>query len=194
LGSSEDANVDFDARVPVTTIVSQKIKPGLEEQFETWLHDVVLDAMAFEGHLGVNVIRPGPRSLEYTAVFRFRSPAALRGWLESDVRARRLREAEALCDGAATMQRLTGLETWFSLPDRPALAPPPRYKMAITSFIAVFPLGVVVPRVAAPLVEPMPPLARVLAESAMTIGLMTYVVMPALTRLLFRWLYPIRPN
>lgn len=180
----------FDEQVPVTMVINQRIKTGLAQKFEEWLHSIALDAMQFEGHLGVNVIRPSGGSREYATIFRFSTPAQLNLWLDSEVRARRLKEAEPLCDGGAVAQQWSGIETWFSLPDKPTIMPPPRYKMACVAFIAVVSLLLVIPRLAAPVLEPLPQLVRMVLVSATMVGLMTYVVMPLLTRLFYRWLYP----
>jgi hypothetical protein len=37
-------------------------------------------------------------------------------------------------------QVLTGLESWFTLPTQPGLPPPPRYKMALVTWVTIFPL------------------------------------------------------
>jgi antibiotic biosynthesis monooxygenase (ABM) superfamily enzyme len=148
--------------------------------------------MTFEGHLGVHVIRPGPGSRDYTTIFRFSTPKQLRAWLDSDLRARRLRESEDLFTDPSQVQELSGLEAWFTLPGRSTATPPPRYKMALTTFVAVFSLLMVIPRLLAPLIDPMPPLSRTLVVCATMVALLTYVVMPALTRALSGWLYPRR--
>jgi hypothetical protein len=46
--------------------------------------------------------------------------------------------------------------------------------------------------VSAPLVGGLPLVARLAVTTAVTVSLMTWVVMPRVTRLLHRWLYPDR--
>ncbi|HZH03597.1 MAG TPA: antibiotic biosynthesis monooxygenase [Myxococcaceae bacterium] len=182
----------FDEAVPVTVVVTRRVRPDLAPAFEAWLHGVAADAMRFEGHLGVHVIRPEPAASEYTAVFRFRTPAELRAWMESDLRARHFEEAERFWDGAGREERVSGLETWFTLPGQPAIRPPPRYKIAVVSFFAVYGLLLVVPPVLAPWATDLPPPVQMALTSAVMIALMTYGIMPMLTRLLSRWLYAAR--
>ncbi len=56
----------------------------------------------------------------------------------SDDRAMRLAEAESFWDGEARMRELHGMEAWLPAPGTAAMkAPPPRFKMAIVSFLAV---------------------------------------------------------
>jgi antibiotic biosynthesis monooxygenase (ABM) superfamily enzyme len=87
---------------------------------------------------------------------------------------------------------VTGLESWFTLPGRPGAPPPPPYKMALLTWITIFPLitGLVV--VLGPLLEDLPLVLRLGITTAVAVPLMTWVVMPRVTRLLRRWLYPNR--
>jgi antibiotic biosynthesis monooxygenase (ABM) superfamily enzyme len=181
----------FDQPVPVTMIVTRVVRPGHTETFEQWVHAVAADAMTFPGHLGVHVIRPGAGSNEYTAIFRFSTPKHLRAWLESDVRARRLREAEDLFAEQGHVQEVSGLEAWFALPSR-SVKPPPRYKMALLTLAAVFSLLWVIQSALAPLLDSLPRVARTLVVCATMVVLLTYVVLPALTHVLSGWLYPRR--
>ena len=178
--------------VPVSVVVTLRVKSGCENAFEQWLHDMATDAMNFEGHIGVNVIRPKPGSGEYTFIYRYRTSAQLKEWLDSEVRARRLAEVAPLCEGARDEQQLTGMETWFTLPDKPPpMKPPPRHKMAAMTLIAVFPIITVLNMFVVPHLSALPSLIRVLVVCISIVLLMTYLVMPLLTRLFFGWLYSV---
>ena len=84
---------------------------------------------------------------------------------------------------------LTGLESWFTLPTQPG-APPPRYKMAVLTWVTIFPLITLVVVVSAPLMGSLPLVLRLGVTTLVTVSLMTWVVMPRVTRLLRGWLYP----
>jgi len=175
----------------VTVCVAWKIRPGQERAFEEWLDGVGRAAAAFEGHQGLNVLRPaGAGSSEYVYIFRFDSYAHLRAWEESDERQRWVAKAQALTAAPARKQVMTGLEYWFTLPEAPGAPAPPRAKMATITLLAIYPLSLVLPAVLAPLLEPLPALLRSLLISALLIVLMTYVVMPRMTRLFAAWLFP----
>ena len=100
-----------------------------------------------------------------------------------------LQDADEISESGAHSQVRTGMETWFTLPDAPAPdAPPPRWKMALTTWIGLFPMVVVLGYLFRPLGMP-----RLLEQAVSTIiptVMLTWVVMPAFTRLLYRWLYP----
>jgi len=177
-------------RIPITLVVTRAVKRERTEEFERWLHGVAADAMRFEGHLGVHVVRPQDARNEYTTIVRFSGPVQLRAWLDSESRARRLREAKDFFAGDSQVQELHGAEVWLAL--RPAVVAPPRYKVAAVSFVGVFTLLMVVPWSLAPLLAPLPRLAQTFLACATMVTLLTYIVMPVLTRAASAWLYPHR--
>lgn len=178
---------------PVTTTVTRRVKPGHEASYERFLEDVIAAASQFPGHQGVEVFRPESASAgEYRVVYRFDTGEHLRAWLASDERTAWLERAEPHVIGPMRTQFLTGLETWFTLPGRPGDPPPPRYKMALLTWITIFPLITLVAIALGPLLEWAPLVARLAITSAVTVPIMTWLVMPRVTRLLRGWLYPHR--
>lgn len=87
---------------------------------------------------------------------------------------------------AIQTQVLTGLESWFTLATQPG------YKMAIVTWVTIFPLITLVMVASAPLLGRLPLVARLAVTTGVTVPLMIWVVMPRVTRLLHRWLYPDR--
>jgi antibiotic biosynthesis monooxygenase (ABM) superfamily enzyme len=136
-----DASVPDHADGPVTTTVTRRAKPGHEPFYEEFLEGIIAAATRFPGHLGVEVFRPESASAgEYRVVYRFDSGEHLRAWLDSAEHAAWLERAEPHVIGPMRTQLVTGLETWFTLPGQPAKAPPPPYKMALLTWITIFPL------------------------------------------------------
>ncbi len=181
------------ASAAVTVVVTRTARPGCAEALETWLHGVGAAAEAFSGHLGLTVLRGAtrPTGRDYTLIFRFATTAELEAWERSDVRADWLRRAEPLV-AASNLQRLTGLETWFTLPGGAVVSPPPRWKMALVSWCVAFPLVQALNLTLGPLLVPLPaPLRGALVGAAMVLA-MTYGLMPLATRLVSKWLYPKR--
>lgn len=62
--------------------------------------------------------------------------------------------------------------------------------MLLATFLGAYPLVVLLSAFVLPRVEGWPLLARAALLPVVVLSLMTYVVMPQLTRLLRRWLYP----
>ena len=178
---------------PVTAVASRRVKPGREREFEEWVHGIFAAANKFPGYLGSDVFRPsGPEDDEYTIVFRFDHESNLHAWEISQERQRWLDKSRPLLKEEEKVSILTGLETWFALPSKPAEPPPPRYKMALVTWIAVFPLISTIFFAFGPVLNQLPLLLRSLVLTVIMVTLMTYVVMPRMTRLFSFWLYPDR--
>lgn len=180
---------------PVTVLVARRAKRGREAAFEAHLEGVTA-AAGFPGHLGATIFPPrGPDDREYSILFRFDHQSNLRRWEESDERKAWLAKARELAEDEPRIRILTGLETWFTLPVGEAVIPPPPWKMALVSLVAIWPLTMLANSFIGPQLTALPIPLRTLILVAITIPIpmMTWVVMPRLTRLLRRWLYPAAP-
>jgi hypothetical protein len=189
-GSSEEGAAPPGSGGAVTTTVTRRVKPGHEAAYEEFLEGIIAAASRFPGHLGVELFRPAGPGAEYRIVYRFDSAAHLQAWLDSDEHAGWLERAEPHAAGPMRTQFLTGLESWFTLPADTGPPPPPPYKMALLTWITIFPLITAIVASTGPLLEGLPLAARLGITTALTVPLMTWVVMPRVTRLLRRWLYP----
>jgi antibiotic biosynthesis monooxygenase (ABM) superfamily enzyme len=175
---------------PVTAVASRRVKSGKEREFEEWVSGILDAAREFPGYLGSNVIRPrDDDDDEFQIVFKFDHASNLKRWEESDERHQWLSRVRPLVH-EENVRVLTGLETWFTLPSRPGEPAPPRYKMAVITWIAVFPLATAIFAVTQPLLGGLPVLLRTLVFTLVMVTTMTYVVMPRMTRLFSFWLYP----
>lgn len=175
----------------VTAIISHLVRPGREQGYEEWFRGIAADARKFKGHLGVSTIRPDDRAHpEYVVILKFDCYDNLKIWLESDARRYWLDRLQPLIEKPESIQTLTGLEIWFTLPKQPLKAPPPRYKMALVTWLGVFVTLAVLSRLLAPLLSRLPVLLNQLITTGLVVVCLTYVVMPRLTELFRRWLYP----
>jgi antibiotic biosynthesis monooxygenase (ABM) superfamily enzyme len=174
----------------VTTTVTRRVKPGHEAAYEEFLEGIIAAASRFPGHIGVEVFRPDAPGGEYRTVYRFDTAEHLRAWLGSAERAAWLERAERDAAGPMQSRYLTGLESWFTLPSRPGALPPPPWKMALLTWVTIFPLITGVVLALDPLLEGFALVSRLAITTAVTVPLMTWVVMPQITRLLRGWLYP----
>ncbi|MEM7760616.1 MAG: hypothetical protein AAF298_21160 [Cyanobacteria bacterium P01_A01_bin.40] len=178
---------------PVTVVISRRVKPGCNKAFEKFISGITASAMTFDGHLGTNVFRPNnPKNNEYKIIFKFDRASNLKIWEESECRRQWLARAESLRLEPARIRIITGLETWFTLPASEQIAPPPRFKMAAITLLALFPSIQLANLTLAPLLELLllPRLLRSLIITAILVLLMTYGLMPRMTKLFSQWLYP----
>jgi antibiotic biosynthesis monooxygenase (ABM) superfamily enzyme len=179
---------------PVTVLYSRRVKPGREAAFETWARGILAAARQFPGHLGASVL-DAPDSRERHILFSFADRKSLQAWLDSAERRYWLARVEELLETDRGLQQLTGLETWFKLPGSnvPTMKPPPRWKMWLVSLVAVYPLVLAFQASVVPRMARLPLPLRALLFPLVLLTLMTFVVMPMVTRLLRRWLGP-RPD
>jgi antibiotic biosynthesis monooxygenase (ABM) superfamily enzyme len=177
---------------PVTVMIARRVAPGREAEFFEWAQDIMNRARRWDGFLGGGILRPGRPGGEWHIVYRFADEASRKAWDESAERAEALARAEELMRETA-VHRISGLETWFELPGRTAPAPP-RWKMALTTIMAVFPLALLVNLLLLPRLGAWPLLLRTAVFVLVMTVSMTWLIMPRLTRLLRGWLYPEEPQ
>jgi len=178
---------------PVTVEVVQRVRKSKEREFEALLEQIISTASTFEGYLGSSVFRPSHQDdSEYRIVFKFDRLENLKRWEHSPVRQRFLTQAHTLTVDTGTFSIITGLETWFTLPAKPGMLPPPRYKMVLVSGLAIFGINQLLTVLPLDWLAQLPSVLRLLILVFLTTTLMTYVVMPRLTKLLAWWLYPKR--
>jgi len=189
----EDSRAGAGEDPPVTAVATRRVKAGREEEFEEWAAGILAAANGFRGYLGSEVLRPGdaPGDDEYRIVFRFDQASNTRAWEGSEERRRWLKRAKPLIH-EEKVNVLTGLETWFTRPSKPGEPAPPRYKMVAVTWLAVYPLITLILVLFGPLLGVLPMLPRTLVLTAVMVTLMTYVIMPRMTRLFSFWLYPNR--
>ncbi|MCX7888348.1 MAG: antibiotic biosynthesis monooxygenase [Rhodobacteraceae bacterium] len=176
---------------PVTVVVRRRVRPGREKDYEAWLGRLTRGAAGqFAGYLGAEFHRPAVPGGEYRSVFRFDSLDHLDAFERSDFRHRMLAEAAPFLLGDAVWERMTGLEFWFDPPPGTRVPQPSPHRMALVLIAVVFVLVLVLNLTLGPLMAGWPLALRVLLTVTIQVGLMTYVIMPRLTPMLARFIYP----
>ncbi|MET9320087.1 antibiotic biosynthesis monooxygenase [Streptomyces sp. NPDC003038] len=171
----------------VTLLIARQVEPGHEEAFETWAAGILNTAATFPDHLGYGFFRPATPGGPWFLVHRFRNQAAFQAWQDSPERARWFANCQGHRHSELARRELHGMETWFAKPGttRPA---PPRWKMAISSGLAIFPISLIGNAVLGPYLVDLHFVLRTAAFAVVFSTLMTYVAMPAVSRLLRPWL------
>jgi hypothetical protein len=188
---------------PVTVIVKRIAKKDRIKEFEEWLSGISKEVSRQEGSMGIDIIRPthntnsSKSKLEYIVIFRFNNYDNLAKWEKSPIRNEWLQKGRKLVEADPDVQKMTGLEFWFTpnfkdeYSSMIPLQPPPRYKMVIVTIpvISIL-LMTLVPQIhflTEMLSIPFP--IRLVIALTITVLLMTYVIMPFLTKLLKPWLF-----
>jgi antibiotic biosynthesis monooxygenase (ABM) superfamily enzyme len=128
-------------------VVTTRVKPGRESEFQAWEDSINAAAARFPGFLGNEVFAPvaGVQE-EWVVVVRFDSTEHLEGWRRSDVRQRLVDQAAQLWDEASVETISGGFPGWFasgaSTPGVPAF--PPEWKQAMIVLLALYPTVMVI--------------------------------------------------
>lgn len=160
---------------PVTVIVSRGPWPG--RAVAAWL-----------GYRGIEVIKPHPpEQQDYVVVLRFdteEQPVAWKQWDERREHLERLRPLHAEPERFV----VTDMEGWFAVPSPQAL-PPPRWKMALVIWSAIFLMIVVIDALFGDWLDGDPELAPDPADHGGDGLAHDLGIMPVVTRFLRGWLH-----
>lgn len=174
----------------VTVSVSRKVAAGQEKQYEEWISGISQAASRFPGHMGTNALRPCDATKgEYVIIYRFDNYQHANNWEQSEERAQWLDKVAPFVQGEETRKKVTGLEFWFDLPTISISQVPSKHKMALVLFVVVYVLVLSLSTILAPLIGEFPFWGKLLVVIPSQVILMTYFVMPRVTRLLKSWLY-----
>lgn len=171
----------------VTIVISRKIKPGCEKEYDDWLRRYLVLERKIPGYVGTTIImQTGTDSAVRHIIHKFRDKASLDAWENSDEALKQIEEANNY--STRYYERATGMETWFKLPNLKAIVAPPQWKMAIVTFIGAYCISSLVTLIFTYLRQS-PFLLNTIMTITLVLGL-TYFAMPILSRLLRGWLYP----
>ncbi|MEQ5816657.1 antibiotic biosynthesis monooxygenase [Marinobacter sp. NFXS11] len=184
--ASEQGSTD-----PLTVVVSRRVKKGNQEEFEALSSKMTERASRFPGYLGTAMFRPAsPDDPEYRIVFKFRDRESLAAWEASNERAELLEQIESLLVQPSEREVTSGIVTWFTLPGQNPVTPPPKWKMTLVSWLALYPAVTLVFVMFGDWLAQIPLFVRTLLVTAVVMILMSYVLMPRMTRWFAFWLFP----
>ncbi|MEM1366481.1 MAG: antibiotic biosynthesis monooxygenase [Cyanobacteria bacterium P01_H01_bin.15] len=174
----------------MTAVITHRVRPGRQQGYEQWLMGIAAAARNCTGHLGVNILRPQESAvLTYVIVLQFDTCTHLDDWLKSEVRRTWIERVQPLIQEQESIQVLTGLEGWFQLPSHFSNSVPKRYKQALLVWVGVVGISLGISPLMMLLSGFLPWLVVLAIRGAISVLLLSYVVMPRLTRWFKRWLF-----
>ena len=175
----------------VTVLVTRRIKAGQEVAFEKLMGQLMAAAAAFSGPLGGQLVRPSDQPDSepnlYHVVFAFDSEDHLQAWQNSPARALGLAAIEPLTEGQAQTHQVIGMA--HCLMTGGQQKPPPRWKVAVVSWVGIFPTVLLLSLLLGETLAALPLIVRVMSLTLMVVFIMTWIVAPQLTRWLKPWLH-----
>jgi len=172
---------------PIHVAITRRIKPGREQEFQTALKEFFARSLAESGVHGAAMLvpPPGSGSAEYGIIRSFANAAERDAFYASPLYLDWKKRVAPLSDGEPEARELHGLEAFFRQ-DSPSL--PPKWKMAIATYLGVVPVIMTLALTLGPLIRSWNFVLYNLVFNACVVVLLTWVVMPLITRALHGWL------
>jgi uncharacterized protein len=189
--ASQNVLVRQDEADEITVVVSHPVSPSDEDAFLAW-QDRVTDAeRGFDGFRGAELFRPvaGVQE-EWTALYRFDSDEHLDAWLESPQRQRLLDEGNRFKN--FSLKRISApFGSWFAAPaGEGGGEAPAQWKTALSVLVGLYPTVVLLTLAISEIWKKAELWESLLIGNILSVSLLTWVVMPIVTRALRFWLEP----
>jgi uncharacterized protein len=173
----------------ITVVVFRRVKLGREADYLAAMGEFIDATRLVDGHLGMQILLPASGSRDYTIIDRFADQMARDAFTASPDYRAWMKKLANMTEGDPRINELTGIEGWFAQGDEPTLSKPPKYKMAVATLLGVFPVTTALGVIFDPLIASWPLIPRNMVFSVLVVGVLTWLVMPLITRMLHAWLF-----
>lgn len=175
----------------VGLVISEIVRADRLNDYHEWSAGICEAARTAPGFRARQVIEPRDQSmLEYLIVLKFDTKENMDRWHESTECRTWLDRSEEFIEKRTHHHPGEGMEMWFSRPDTSSTAPP-FWKQVVLGVIAVYPSIILLRVITTPILGPfnLHPDLNLLISVILLSCLLTWPLMPWLSRLLGPWLY-----
>jgi antibiotic biosynthesis monooxygenase (ABM) superfamily enzyme len=167
---------------PIHIAITLRVRKTHVAEFQSALADFASRSLTEAGARGVQCLYPPPdsASTEYGIMRSFASAADRDAFYRTPLFKDWLARIEPMVEGESTRRQLHGLEAWFRDRKEPM---PPRWKMALLTWFAVWLASMLMRALLAPMLGPS--VSRVLEAGLVAAGvvvILTWVAMPFLVK------------
>jgi antibiotic biosynthesis monooxygenase (ABM) superfamily enzyme len=179
-------------------VIEYIVPAGQTADFQRWYARLVNAASQYDGFTRNDLCPPldcGDGVVKWYSIVHFDTPKQLKAWLDSDIRHRLLKEGQDEFLAYRYKSFTTGLEGWFSRQfsgDEQRGLGPPAWKQVMAVVMGLYPTLMVQTMVfsALGLFQSWSFPTALVVNNVVTSSLLSWVVMPRVSRLLRFWLRP----
>lgn len=189
-GTVDKISTDY---LPVITIVELMPQVPLEREAIEALHSMIHEASQFSGYQSAAIYKKvkDASAAEYAIILRFDSYRNLQLWNNSLIRKQKIASSKHFFAEVKPELALTGLEFWF-VNKQSGTSAPVKWKMMMVTVVIIFVMLNTVMPLLGQFLEyfGLTGVIRTLISIVLMVSMMTYLIMPAINALLYRWLFP----
>lgn len=185
---------DIDVRpAEASMVIVHHVPPLLADRFVELQEEITIAAKQAPGYVTTQVYPPAEAdSDQWVAVMTFADQASLDHWFESTERVRRVSKVVDEIGNFSIKKMPAGFGAWFARLDHDDKAAPvdqlPGWKMILVVLLALYPIVMITMIVVNPWLSGLGLAVTILFGNILSVTLLQWPLMPALTTVLRRWL------
>lgn len=172
-----------------SSVIVHRVPPAAADRFLALQDGFTRAVEGFPGYQGTDVYPPSdPRGNEWVVLIHFADAPGLQRWLDSPVRAEWVERVRKEVGEFQVETLPTGFGSWFTRQAASREELPPSWKMVLTVLLGLYPTVILLTLTVGRVTEPLGLAVAMLIGNALSVTILQYAVMPALTRLFGPWL------
>lgn len=185
-----------DPQANASLVVEHTVPRGKGIAFRRWHARLTRTAWGFKGYIRTDLLPPvkGQKQLKWYSIIHFDSSENLNAWLKSEAREAAIASENMPVESYQFKSFSTGLEGWFSSKvggEQMGLGPP-AWKQNLAVVLGLYPTLMVQSALlgALGIMKHLPHPSAMLLDNFISCSILTWLVMPLVTRNLSFWLQP----
>ncbi|MFF3689470.1 antibiotic biosynthesis monooxygenase [Streptomyces sp. NPDC002187] len=180
-------------REVVTAVISHQVRAGREQDFVRWQDKALKVQGSYPGFMGSELFAPVEGIQDrWVVAFRFDTREHLDQWLKSDDREKLLREGREYFETYDVRRIGSSFSGWFRFGKGEQEGIPPNWKQAMAVLLALFPCVMVLNLTVGVALRGagVPDYLGLFIGNLLSVGLLTWLLMPLVNGALAFWLLP----